>query len=33
MGFFGAIVLVTIGLLAFGWAYDRRQAKTYPTEE
>ena len=32
-GFFGAFVLVSIGLLVFGWVYDRRQDKTYPTEE
>jgi hypothetical protein len=31
-GFFGAFLLLSVGLLVFGWFYDRRQDK-YPTEE
>jgi hypothetical protein len=32
-GFFGAFLLVSVALLVFGWVYDRRQDKSYPTEE
>ena len=32
-GFFGAFLLLSVGLLTYGWLYDRRQDKTYPTEE
>ena len=32
-GFFGAFLLVAVGLLVFGWVYDRRQDKQYPSEE
>lgn len=32
-GFFGAFLLLSAGLLIYGWVYDRRQDKKYPTEE
>jgi len=32
-GFFGAFLLVSVALLVFGWVYDRRLDKSYPTEE
>jgi hypothetical protein len=32
-GFFGAFLLISVALLVFGWVYDRRQDKIYPTEE
>jgi ABC-type antimicrobial peptide transport system permease subunit len=32
-GIFGAFLLVGVALLIFGWVYDRRLDKRYPTEE
>jgi len=32
-GIFGAFLLVAVALLVFGWVYDRRLDKSYPTEE
>ena len=32
-GFFGAFLLLSIGLLTYGWLYDRRADKKYPAEE
>jgi hypothetical protein len=31
-GLFGAFAVLAVGLLLFGWIYDRRQDKKYPTE-
>jgi hypothetical protein len=31
-GFFGAFLALSIILLAFGWIYDRREARRYETE-
>jgi len=33
LGFFGALILLAAALLVFGWVYDRRLDKKYPTEE
>jgi hypothetical protein len=32
-GFFGAFVLVSVAVLAFGWWYDHRGGETYSSEE
>jgi hypothetical protein len=31
-GIFGAFLLLGVGLLIFGWVYDRRLEKKYPDE-
>jgi hypothetical protein len=32
-GIFGAFLLLCVALLMYGWFYDRRLDKKYPTEE
>jgi hypothetical protein len=31
-GLFGALILLAVGLLVFGWVYDRRLEDKYPDE-